>query len=61
MNRDPLGRYLPSPPLTLARSLRTIAELVDGWRNAPGLELWRRTDGEFRVLRYWPDYTDDAN
>ena len=54
MNRDSHGRYLPSPALTLARNLRAIAELVKAWRNAPGLELWQRIDGEFRVLRYWP-------
>jgi hypothetical protein len=54
MNRDSHGRYLPSPALTLARNLRAIAELVMAWRNAPGLELWQRIDGEFRVLRHWP-------
>jgi hypothetical protein len=54
MNRDSHGRYLASPALTLARNLRAIAELVKVWRNAPGLELWQRIDGEFRVLRHWP-------
>jgi hypothetical protein len=54
MNRDSRGRYLPSPALTLARNLRAIAELVKAWSNAPGLELWQRIDGEFRVLRHWP-------
>lgn len=55
MNRDSRGRYLPSPALTLARSLRSIATLVKDWRNAPGLELWQRADGEFRILRHWPE------
>jgi hypothetical protein len=55
MNRDSRGRYLPSPALTLARNLGAIARLVNGWRNAPGVELWQRIDGEFRVLRHWPD------
>src|SRR5450755_4180317 len=58
MNRDTYGRYAASPVLTLGRSLRTIAELVEGWRNVPGLELWQRPDGEFRVLRYWPEHAD---
>jgi hypothetical protein len=55
MNRDSRGRYLPSPALTLARNLGAIARLVKGWRNAPGVELWQRIDGEFRVLRHWPE------
>jgi hypothetical protein len=55
MNRDSRGRYLPSPALTLARNLGAIARLVNGWRNAPGAELWQRIDGEFRVLRHWPE------
>jgi hypothetical protein len=55
MKRDSRGRYLPSPALTLARNLCAIAMLVKGWRNAPGLELWQRIDGEFRVLRHWPE------
>ncbi|HEY6469175.1 MAG TPA: hypothetical protein VI434_05355 [Candidatus Dormibacteraeota bacterium] len=55
MNRDSQGRYLPSPALTLARNLHAIGKLVKGWRNAPGLELWQRIDGEFRVLRHWPN------
>ncbi len=58
MNRDTCGRYVASPVLTLGRSLRTIAELVEGWRNVPGLELWQRMDGEFRVLRYWPEHAE---
>lgn len=55
MNRDSRGRYLPSPALTLARNLGAIARLVNTWRNAPGIELWQRIDGEFRVLRHWTE------
>jgi hypothetical protein len=55
MSRDNRGRYIASPALTLATNLSAIAKLVKGWRNSPGLELWQRFDGEFRVLRYWPD------
>ncbi len=54
MTRDSRGRYLPSPALTLARNLSAIAELIKTWRNTPGLELWQRIDGEFRILRHWP-------
>jgi hypothetical protein len=55
MIRDHRGRYRrPSPAVTLAWNLAAIAELIKGWRNAPGLELWQRFDGEFRILRYWP-------
>jgi|HubBroStandDraft_4_1064222.scaffolds.fasta_scaffold187789_1 hypothetical protein len=55
MTRDTRGRFLPSPALTLARNLSAIATLVKNWRNVPGLELWQRMDGEFRILRHWPE------